>query len=605
MKKEIIRWIGISLLFLLTFFIPKNMIYYGIFILLYLILSYDIWLDVLKNIKKHQFMDEKFLMIIATVGAIAIQEYPEAIAVVLFYQIGEYLSDKATDYTKNAIGKLMNLKVETVHIKINGTIKTVPIEQVKCGDTIVVNPGERIPLDGVVISGTSSVDTSSMTGESLPHTVGIHDTVMSGCVNQEGVLEIETQVDYTNSTVAKVLSLMEEASNHQTSHEKFITKFAKYYTPIVVGMACLITIIPFLLGKPFTYWFYKSLVFLVISCPCALVVSIPLGFVSGIGIAGKKGILIKKNMVLENLDQIDTVIFDKTGTLTKGNFSVQQVIPFSSTKEEVLNYAANAESHSNHPIAKAIRNACKTNPTMEIENIKEIAGKGIEASYQNKTLLVGNESLLEENKISYSHIDAMGTIVYVAFDHNYMGAIVIADELKPNIKNLVRKLKQYGIEHVIMLSGDNEKNVSKVGKYLHMDNCYASLLPTDKVEIVNALKQTFHTMFVGDGMNDAPVLISAEIGVSMGNIGSDAAIEASDIVLMNDDPNLLLTTFQIAKKTKHIVKMNMALAITAKILIMILGILGIASMWLAVFADVGVMILTILNTIRIFYIKTT
>ncbi len=604
MKKEIIKFVSCILLFLITFFIPKNELYFIILLLLYFVLSYDIWLAVFKNIKTLKFMDEKFLMIVATVGAFAIHEYPEAVAVVLFYQIGEFLSDKATNTTKEEIKKLMDLKIEVAHVKKNGKMDTVLLEQVQCNDIIIVNPGEKIPLDGIIISGKSRLDTSSMTGESMLRTVEKNDIVMSGCINQDGVIEIKTTTNYKNSTVSKVMALMEEASKYQSSQEKFITKFAKYYTPIVVAISIMITIIPLCFGETFNEFFYKSLVFLVISCPCALVVSIPLGFFSGIGVCGKKGILIKKSVVLENLDQIDTVIFDKTGTLTKGDFKIQKILPYHTTEEDVLKYAVLAESHSNHPIAKAIQNV-QLKKIDEIQHMKEVAGKGIEAVYQDKTILVGNELLMEEHHIVYPKIDEMGTVIYVTFDHRYMGAIVIGDTLKPNIKRLVHKLKQNGVDHVIMLSGDNEKTVSQVGKYLHMDNCYANLLPNDKVEIVKTLNQTFHTMFIGDGINDAPVLMCSNIGVSMGGIGSDAAIEASDIVIMNDDPNLIITALQIAKKTKQIVKMNMGISIFAKVMIMILGLLGMVSMWLAVFADVGIMLLTILNTLRIFTIKTT
>lgn len=604
MKKEIIKFVSCILLFLITFFIPKNELYFIILLLLYFVLSYDIWLAVFKNIKTLKFMDEKFLMIVATVGAFAIHEYPEAVAVVLFYQIGEFLSDKATNTTKEEIKKLMDLKIDVAHVKKNGKMDTVLLEQVQCNDIIIVNPGEKIPLDGIIISGKSRLDTSSMTGESMLRTVEKNDIVMSGCINQDGVIEIKTTTDYKNSTVSKVMALMEEASKYQSSQEKFITKFAKYYTPIVVAISIMITIIPLCFGGTFNEFFYKSLVFLVISCPCALVVSIPLGFFSGIGVCGKKGILIKKSVVLENLDQIDTVIFDKTGTLTKGDFKIQKILPYHTTEEDVLKYAVLAESHSNHPIAKAIQNV-QLKKIDEIQHMKEVAGKGIETVYQDKTILVGNELLMEEHHIVYPKIDEMGTVIYVTFDHRYMGAIVIGDTLKPNIKRLVHKLKQNGVDHVIMLSGDNEKTVSQVGKYLHMDNCYANLLPNDKVEIVKTLNQTFHTMFIGDGINDAPVLMCSNIGVSMGGIGSDAAIEASDIVIMNDNPNLIITALQIAKKTKQIVKMNMGISIFAKVMIMILGLLGMVSMWLAVFADVGIMLLTILNTLRIFTIKTT
>lgn len=600
--KEIYK-IGIGgILFFISFFLPQNTIYHIVLIIAYILLAYPIWIDTIKNIPKFQIFDEKFLMVIATVGAFIIKEYPEAVAVILFYQIGEYLSDLATDNTKDAVTKLMDLRSDVAHLKKKEELVTVPTEQIKVNDIIVVKPGERIPLDGVILSGNSHLDTSSMTGESALKKAEPNDSVISGCINKEGILEIKVTSSYQESTVAKIIQLMERMSETKTNQEKFITKFANYYTPIVVILAFLITIIPVLFHQPFATWFYKSLVFLVISCPCALVVSIPLGFFSGIGASSKKGILIKNTLTLENLDQVKTVVFDKTGTLTKGKFEVAKVIP-EEKKEEILHLAAIAERNSNHPIALSIQNAY-TGPISEtIESYQEIAGKGVCATINNQSILVGSRVWMMENHMECPELDDIGTVVHVACEKKYIGAIIIQDTIKESAHDLIPKLKELGIQKTILLSGDNERTVKEVGTKLQLDESYANLLPADKVELVRQEQNVNKVLFVGDGMNDAPVLMTADIGVSMGGVGSDAAIEASDIVIMNDDPSLLYTALKISKQTKKIVKCNIIFALTVKILVMFLGILGISSMWSAVFADVGVTVLTILNAIRIFKIK--
>ncbi len=590
-------------LFLVSFFLPKNAIYPIVLILAYSLLAYPIWIDVIKNIPKFKILDEKFLMVIATLGAFIIKEYPEAVAVILFYQIGEYLSDFATDQTKDAIGKLMDLRSDVAHLKRKNGVFTIPIEEIKVNDIIIVKPGEKIPLDGIILSGNSHLDTSSMTGESILKTVKPNDVVISGCLNKEGILEIKVTTLYQESTVSKILRLMEQSGETKTQQEKFITKFANYYTPIVVIFAMLLTVIPVIFHQPFSIWFYKSLLFLVISCPCALVVSIPIGFFSGIGVSSKKGILIKNTLSLENLDQMNTVVFDKTGTLTKGKFEVSKIIP-KERKEEILRLAALAESNSNHPIALSIQKAYSKPLTDTIESYQEIVGKGIEVIIRDKKIHVGSKTFMQENNIVCSKLDTLGTIVYVACNHEYIGAIIIEDTIKETAYGLIDHLKEVGIQKAILLSGDHERTVKEVGMKLHMDEVYANLLPTDKVELVKAEQETNKIIFVGDGMNDAPVLMKADIGVSMGGIGSDVAIEASDIVIMNDDPSLLLTAIQIAKQTKKIVKCNIIFALTVKILILFLGLIGISSMWGAVFADVGVTVLTILNALRIFQIKT-
>lgn len=596
MKKiNIIRIILGIVLLVLNFLIKFKLIGY----VCYILLAWDIILNTFKNLKKGEIFDENFLMLVATFGALLIGDINEAIIVVLLYQIGESLSDRAVDKSKDKIIELMDLRSEKIRLK-NG--KLIQPEEIKIDDVITVNPGEKIPVDGIVIKGPGELDTKSLTGESMPITVGVDSKVLSGSINMNTTLDIKVTTSYFESTSSKIIDLIENANEKKSRTEKFITRFSKIYTPIVVGLALLLTLIPVVfLGKELDVWLYRSLVFLVVSCPCALVISVPLGFFVGIGAASKKGILFKGASELENVSSIDTVVFDKTGTLTKGNFKVTKVIPEYITKEELLKYVAYAESNSNHPIASAIKEVYTDEIDKDlISNYKEISGKGISLQIDGEEILVGNRSLLDEYKIKYPKIEFIGTVVLIAKNNEYVGTIVIGDEIKEGVDKLVINLKENGIKKVIMLSGDNAEIVKKVGRNLKMDESYAELLPADKVELVSEFKKNSKVLFIGDGINDAPVITLADIGVSMGGIGSDATLEASDIVIMNDNPSKLIDAIKISEITKKIVKQNIAFAIAVKIIILLLSMFGITNMWLAIFADVGVTLLTVLNSLRIF-----
>ncbi len=596
MKKiNIIRIILGIVLLVLNFLIKFKLIGY----VCYILLAWDIILNTFKNLKKGEIFDENFLMLVATFGALLIGDINEAIIVVLLYQIGESLSDRAVDKSKDKIIELMDLRSEKIRLK-NG--KLIQPEEIKIDDVITVNPGEKIPVDGIVIKGSGELDTKSLTGESMPITVDVDSKVLSGSINMNTTLDIKVTTSYFESTSSKIIDLIENANEKKSKTEKFITRFSKIYTPIVVGLALLLTLIPVVfLGKELDVWLYRSLVFLVVSCPCALVISVPLGFFVGIGAASKKGILFKGASELENVSSIDTVVFDKTGTLTKGNFKVTKVIPEYIPKEELLKYVAYAESNSNHPIASAIKEVYTDEIDKDlISNYKEISGKGISLQIDGEEILVGNRSLLDEYKIKYPKIEFIGTVILVAKNNEYVGTIVIGDEIKEGVDKLVINLKENGIKKVIMLSGDNAEIVKKVGRNLKMDESYAELLPADKVELVSEFKKNSKVLFIGDGINDAPVITLADIGVSMGGIGSDATLEASDIVIMNDNPSKLIDAIKISEITKKIVKQNIAFAIAVKIIILLLSMFGITNMWLAIFADVGVTLLTVLNSLRIF-----
>ncbi len=596
MKKiNIIRIILGIVLLVLNFLIKFKLIGY----VCYILLAWDIILNTFKNLKKGEIFDENFLMLVATFGALLIGDINEAIIVVLLYQIGESLSDRAVDKSKDKIIELMDLRSEKIRLK-NG--KLIQPEEIKIDDVITVNPGEKIPVDGIVIKGSGELDTKSLTGESMPITVGVDSKVLSGSINMNTTLDIKVTTSYFESTSSKIIDLIENANEKKSRTEKFITRFSKIYTPIVVGLALLLTLIPVVfLGKELDVWLYRSLVFLVVSCPCALVISVPLGFFVGIGAASKKGILFKGASELENVGSIDTVVFDKTGTLTKGNFKVTKVIPEYITKEELLKYVAYAESNSNHPIASAIKEVYTDEIDKDlISNYKEISGKGISLQIDGEEILVGNRPLLDEYKIKYPKIEFIGTVILVAKNNEYVGTIVIGDEIKEGVDKLVINLKENGIKKAIMLSGDNAEIVKKVGRNLKMDESYAELLPADKVELVSEFKKNGKVLFIGDGINDAPVITLADIGVSMGGIGSDATLEASDIVIMNDNPSKLIDAIKISEITKKIVKQNIVFAIAVKIIILLLSMFGITNMWLAIFADVGVTLLTVLNSLRIF-----
>lgn len=583
----------------------------GLFLLSYLVVGGGILLRAGKNILRGQVFDENFLMGIATLGAFAIGEYGEAVAVMLFYRVGEYFQDMAVDRSRKSIGELMDIRPDFAHLKTGKGLEKVDPEEVQVGDTIIVKPGERVPLDGVVVEGMSAVDTSALTGESLPREVDAGSSVLSGFINKNGLLTIEVLKEFEDSTVSKILDLVENASSRKAPTENFITKFARYYTPFVVITAVLLAIIPPLVisGAVFSDWFYRSLVFLVISCPCALVISIPLGFFGGIGGASRSGILIKGSNYLEALNNVETIIFDKTGTLTEGIFKVRNIVPKAPYgKEEVLEYAAYAESHSNHPIAVSIREAY--NQDIDSENLtayEEVPGHGIKVHYSGKEILAGNANLMEQEQIDFSAAETLGTIIYVVLDQKFIGYIEIADEIKKDAKEAIQLLKALGVENTVMLTGDSKSVGERIGKQLGIDRIYAELLPDQKVQKLEEIEGTKTTkgkvLFVGDGINDAPVLARADVGVAMGGLGSDAAIEAADVVIMNDEPSKIAKAIGIGRRTRKIVWQNIVLALGVKLIFLTLGALGIATLWEAVFADVGVALLAILNAMRVMNIQ--
>ena len=578
----------------------------ALFLAAYVIVGGEILLLAVNNIKRGQVFDENFLMSIATIGAFLIGEYPESVAVMLFYQVGELFQDIGVDRSRRSIKELMDIRPDFVNLKVGNDLVVVSPEEVNVGDIIVVKPGEKIPLDGVVIEGYSTADTSALTGESIPRDLGPGSTALSGFINNNGVLTIEVTKRFGESTVAKILDLVQNASSRKAPTEKFITKFARYYTPVVVFAAIGIALIPPLIlkGATFSQWVYRALIFLVISCPCALVISIPLGFFGGIGGASRKGILVKGSNFLEALNHVETVVFDKTGTLTKGVFQVTQVVPEGEfTKEEMLEYAAYAEAFSNHPIATSILAAYEGEIDKEkITDYEEIPGHGIKVKVDGKEVLAGNSKLMEKENISYRIGDSIGTIVHVAIDKKYAGYIVIADEVKGDSKDAIRELKDLGIKKTVMLTGDTKRVAERVGKELGLDEVYSELLPTDKVEKLEEIYKfkspEGKLVFAGDGINDAPVLARADIGIAMGGLGSDAAIEAADVVIMTDEPSKISTAIEIAKRTQKIVWQNIVFAIGVKLLFLGMGALGLATMWEAVFADVGVTVIAILNSLR-------
>ncbi|MGE4444123.1 MAG: heavy metal translocating P-type ATPase [Candidatus Altimarinota bacterium] len=578
-----------------------------LYVLSYLIIGGEILLKAGRNIIRGKVFDENFLMSIATIGAFAIQEFPEGVAVMLFYQVGELFQSIAVNNSRKSISALMDIRPDFAHLKVNNTIQTVSPHKVKIGDVIIVKPGEKIPLDGVVILGQGFLDTKALTGESLPKEVKVGDEVLSGSINTNGVLTLKVKKLFGESTVSKILDLVQNASHKKSQTENFITKFARYYTPVVVVIALLIATIPPLLisGATFSDWTYRGLVFLVVSCPCALVISIPLGFFGGIGSASRNGILVKGSNYLEALNTIDTIVFDKTGTLTKGIFQVTHIQNAGSfSKEEILEFAAYTESFSKHPIAISIRNAYnKEIDQTVIKNYEEISGFGIKVEINEKKILAGNAKLLQKENIIFEESSEVGTLIYIAVSGKYAGYIIIADTIKEDAKSTLASLKNLGIRKTVLLTGDNKKIGEKIGKELEIDEIYTELLPdgkVEKLEILNTQKLgKGNLVFVGDGINDAPVLAYADIGIAMGGIGSDAAIEAADIVLMNDELKSILTAIEIAKKTRQIVWQNIFFALSVKLIVIILGAGGIATIWEAVFADVGVTLLAIINSMRI------
>ena len=584
----------------------ENLLSLILFGVSYLIIGGEVILSAIKNIIRGEVFDENFLMSIATIGAFFIGEYPEAVAVMLFYQIGEVFQGYAVNRSRKSISSLMNIRADYANVLRDGKEIKVSPEEVLIGEFIVVKPGERVPLDGTILEGTSFIDTSALTGESVPREVTIGNEILSGSINNNGVLKVKVDKEFGESTVARILELVENASNKKAPTEKFITKFAKIYTPIVVTIAALVAIIPPMIIKDATFsdWIYKALSILVVSCPCALVVSIPFGFFSGIGAASKKGILVKGGNYLEALKDSEIVVFDKTGTLTKGIFEVTEINAKNISKEELLEITAMGESHSNHPIAISIAKAYgKEVNKDEIKDYKEISGHGIEVTIRKNDVLLGNSKLMKINNIGYDDIDSIGTIVHVAINGEYKGNIVISDEIKGNVKEALVELKEVGIKKTIMLTGDNRSVADKVAKDIGIDEVYSELLPGDKVskveEILNKRRSKGKVLFVGDGINDAPVLARADIGVAMGGIGSDAAIEAADVVLMKDKIEEISEAIRVSRRTNKILWQNIIFSLGVKIIVMLLVVLGLTNMWAAVFADVGVTLIAVLNSMRI------
>lgn len=612
MKKDGIKIIIAFVLFLFAMLVKFQNVWInnGIFIVSYLIVGFEILRKAVKNIFKGKVFDENFLMAVATLGAFAIGEFPEAVAVMLFYQVGELFQDYAVDKSRKSIASLMDIRPDYANVVRDGKEEKVSPGEVKIGETILVKPGEKIPLDGFVIEGKSTLDTKALTGESVPREVAEGEQVLSGCINLNGVIKIEVTKEFGESTVSKILDLVENASSKKAKSENFITKFAAYYTPIVVIIAVILAIIPPLMidGANFQDWLYRALSFLVVSCPCALVISIPLSFFGGIGGASKMGVLVKGSNYLEALSNAEIMVFDKTGTLTEGVFEVQNVEPIGISKEELLKIAAYAEYYSNHPISKSIKNAYnKEIDEKEIIDSKEISGKGIEAKIGKKNVLAGNEKLMNEKGIKYEKCTHIGSVVYVAIDGKYMGHIVIADKIKEDAKRTIEELRKNNIKQTVMLTGDRKNIGEAVAKEIGIDKVYTELLPDGKVEKVEELLKTKSPKgklaFVGDGINDAPVLAMADIGIAMGGLGADSAIEAADVVIMTDQPSKIISAMKLSKKTMRIVRENIIFAIAVKVLVLILTAFGLSSMWQAVFADVGVSVIAILNALRALRVK--
>lgn len=594
-NEDLIRILISAVLLIISIFLKNFKTAYLIVIVVsYVFVSKEVYENALKNIKKKEIFDENLLMIIATLGAFYIKEYPEAVLVMLLFSLGEYLSSQAVDNSKKAIIELMDLRSDKTRLK-NGEL--VSTKKVKLNDIIIVNPGEKIPLDGIIINGASHLDTKNLTGESKPLSVKKGDTVLSGTINIESILEINSTSTYKTSTASKIIDIMEHADEKKAKTEKFITKFSKIYTPIVVLLSILIVVIPTILGCDFNTWLYRALEMLVISCPCALVISVPLSYFAGIGRASKDGILIKGSNELDNLSNIKTILFDKTGTLTKGVFEVTKI---NGNINEVLKIAANAEAHSNHPIGKSIVSAYNKTLDMNITDYKEIAGLGISCKLNKEKVLVGKIDLLLENNIDVDKIDSVGTVIYVAKNNECIGSIIISDKIKDNVKETLEDLRGELVENLVVLSGDKDEVVEDLAKTLNLDAYHAELLPEDKIKLLEEYQIFGNVAFVGDGINDAPVIKLSDIGIAMGKIGSDATVDASDIVLMNDDLSSITKAIRISKLTKRVILSNIIFAISFKLLMLVLAIIGITPIYLAVFADVGVTLLSVLNSLRIF-----
>ena len=612
MKKKGIKIIIALILFLIALIIDFGNVWINnvIYIIAYIIVGFEIVRKALRNITRGKVFDENFLMTVATIGAFGIGEFPEAVAVMLFYQVGELFQSYAVDKSRKSIASLMDIRPDYANIEKDGKLEKVDPDEVKIGDIIVVKPGEKIPLDGTVVEGKTNLDTKALTGEPMPREANIGDDVISGCINLSGLIKVKVTKEFGESTVSKILDLVENASSKKSKSENFITKFAAYYTPIVVIIAVILAIVPPLIipDAEFSDWIYRALSFLVVSCPCALVISIPLSFFGGIGGASKMGILIKGSNYLEALANTEIVVFDKTGTLTEGDAKVQKIEAEGISKEELLEITALAENFSNHPIALSIKSEYnKPIDEKRIVKTQELTGRGIKATIDEKEVLVGNEKLMKEEKIDYKECTDAGTALYVAIDKKYVGYILIADSIKKDSKKAIQNLKKNGIKQTVMLTGDRKQVGEVVAKELGIDKVYTELLPDGKVEKVEELLKEKSPKgklaFVGDGINDAPVLAISDIGIAMGALGSDAAIEAADVVLMTDEPSKIVDAIHLSKKTMRIVKENITFAILVKVIVLILSAFGLSTMWEAVFADVGVSIIAIINALRVLRVK--
>ena len=612
MKKKGIKIISALVLFLVALLIKFNNEWINniIFIIAYIIVGLEILKKAIRNIKRGKIFDENFLMSVATLGAFGIGEFPEAVAVMLFYQIGELFQSYAVDKSRKSIASLMDIRPDFANVERNGIIQKVEPDDVKVGEIVIIKPGEKVPLDGDVIEGKTTLDTKALTGESLPKEITEGEEVLSGCINLNGVIKIRVKKEFGESTVSKILDLVENASSKKSKSENFITKFAQYYTPTVVLVALFLALLPPLIIKDATFseWVYRALSFLVVSCPCALVISIPLSFFGGIGGASKMGILIKGSNYLEAIANTEIVVFDKTGTLTEGVFEVQKVEAIDITKEELLKIAAYVENYSNHPISLSIKKAYNEEiDEKQIIKTQELSGLGISAKIGKQDVLVGNEKLMNKEQINFTKCDDIGTILYVAIDKKFAGYILIADKIKEDSVKAIKELKKNNVKKTVMLTGDRREVGENVGKTLGIDKVYSELLPDGKVEklesLLNEKSEKGKLVFVGDGINDAPVLALADIGIAMGGLGSDAAIEAADVVIMTDEPSKIVKAIHLSKKTMKIVKENIVFAIFIKLLVLALSAFGLSTMWEAVFADVGVSVIAIINALRVLRVK--
>lgn len=609
-KKKLYKILAALFLFAAGFILTNETTQMILYLSAYIIAGYDVLLKAFKNILKGKVFDENFLMTIASIGSIILSDYAEGAAVMIFYQVGEWFQSYAVNKSRKSIGDLMDICPDYANIEQDGKIIKADPEDIKPGDEIIIKPGEKVPLDGIITKGHSTLDTSALTGESIPREVKEDDEILSGCINLNGILKVKVTKEFDESTAAKILELIENASSEKSNTENFISVFAKYYTPIVVSCALALAILPpIFLAQPFNDWIYRALIFLVISCPCALVISIPLGFFGGIGAASSSGVLVKGSNYLEALSKSEIMVFDKTGTLTKGVFKVEEIYNEDNiSKEELIETAAYAEIFSNHPIALSVKNEYgKEIDNSKVSDVQELTGFGVKATVEGEEVLIGKFDLMTKNNIKAKEINSIGTVLYISKANKFLGSIVLRDEIKEDSKQIVKELKNAGIKKTVMLTGDKTEIGKYVANEIGIDEVYTQLLPIDKVNKVKDLMKTKSEkgklVFVGDGLNDAPVLTMADIGVAMGGLGSDAAIEASDIVIMTDEPSKLMTGYRISKKTLSIVKQNIVIALSVKIGVMILGAFGMATMWEAIFADVGVAVIAILNSIRVLRYK--